>query len=149
MKRTTRMCMAAAMVLSLLTGCGSSPAPEQDAQTGEGNTQNNSQENLGAAENQGAEDTVEAAENGEVVELNYYTWIGSADKDSYPNNMIAAFQEKYPNIKINVEYGSQNVDEYLQMQKVKLLSGKNLDITTLRAESRQPYVEAGYLLGKC
>ena len=31
--------------------------------------------------------------------------------------MIEAFEEKYPNIKINVEYGSQNVDEYLQMNE--------------------------------
>lgn len=81
---------------------------------------------------------------GETVELNYYTWYQSSD-GSYPANVIEAFEEKYPNIKINLEVGSQNVDEYLEMQKVKLLSGKNIDITTVRSESYDSYIEAGYL----
>lgn len=81
---------------------------------------------------------------GETVELNYYTWYQSSD-GSYPANVIEAFEEKYPNIKINLEVGSQNVDEYLELQKVKLLSGKNIDITTVRSESYDSYIAAGYL----
>lgn len=81
----------------------------------------------------------------DVVELNYYTWYQSAD-GSYPANMIESFEEKYPNIKINLEVGSQNVDEYLELQKVKLLSGKDIDVTSVRSESYSSYVDAGYLM---
>lgn len=79
------------------------------------------------------------------VTLNYYTWYQSTD-GSYPDNMITAFEKKYPNIKVNLEVGSQNVDEYLETQKVKLLSGKDVDVTSVRAESYKNYVNAGYLM---
>lgn len=85
------------------------------------------------------------AASAEKVELSYYTWYQSSD-GSYPANLIAAFEKKYPNIKVNLQVGSQNVDEYLEMQQVKLLSGKDIDVTTIRKESYNAYVKAGYLM---
>jgi raffinose/stachyose/melibiose transport system substrate-binding protein len=85
------------------------------------------------------------AAGAETTELSYYTWYQSSD-GSYPANMIAAFETKYPDIKVNLQVGSQNVDEYLEMQQVKLLSGKDIDVTSIRSESYGSYVKAGYLL---
>lgn len=134
-RKMTQLGMVAVMTVSLFAGCGSSADSGTASDGAEAVTDTQQQEQTADS----------GTSDGEVVELNYFTWVSSADK-SYPANMIAAFEEKYPNIKVNVEYGSQNVDEYLQMQKVKLLSGKNLDVTTIRAESRQSYTDAGYLL---
>jgi raffinose/stachyose/melibiose transport system substrate-binding protein len=85
------------------------------------------------------------AAGAEKAELSYYTWYQSSD-GNYPANMIAAFEKKYPDVKINLQVGSQNVDEYLEMQQVKLLSGKDIDVTSIRSESYASYVKAGYLL---
>ncbi len=79
----------------------------------------------------------------EQVEITYYTW---AQLNEYPENMIEAFEKENPNIKVNLEVASTNVEEYLQVQKVKMLSGEGLDVTTLRPETRKEYVDAGYLL---
>ena len=75
MKRTTRMCMAIAMALSLLTGCGGSPATEQDVKTEGENARSNQQEDSKTSDNQETEDATKAAGNGEIVELNYYTCL--------------------------------------------------------------------------
>ena len=121
-KKVIAISLACAMIGTSLIGCSGS----------------------GQSSNSGSA-TQASGDSGKAVTLNYYTWYQSSD-GSYPDNMIAAFEKKYPNIKVNLEVGSQNVDEYLETQKVKLLSGKDVDVTSVRAESYKNYVNAGYLM---
>jgi raffinose/stachyose/melibiose transport system substrate-binding protein len=73
--------------------------------------------------------------------ISYYTWRAS---DTYPSAMLQAFYKKYPNIKVDVQV-SHDVDQYLQGQKVRLVSGDALDVTSVEPASMKDYVNAGYL----
>jgi raffinose/stachyose/melibiose transport system substrate-binding protein len=74
--------------------------------------------------------------------VSYYTWRSS---DQYPANMIKEFNKKYPDIKVTTD-GNHNIDQYLQAQKVRLLSGDSLDITGVTPQAYLEYVKAGYLM---
>jgi len=118
MKRAGILISMLILILSVLAGCSK-------AESAKGN----------------AGDSGSAAR--ETVEITYYTWTQNG---SYPEDMIAAFEKKYPYIKVNFELGSSNIEEYLQLQKVKFLSGEGADVTTIRPETREEYVDAGYLM---
>lgn len=122
-KKWLSVFLCTVMTAGLLAGCGSKEAE--------------------------VEQTKPEAEQGETeekepCEITYYTWYQSPDGE-YPENMIAAFEEKYPWITVNFEMGSQSPDEYVQTQKVKFLAGEGIDVTSIRPEMRQEYVDAGYL----
>jgi raffinose/stachyose/melibiose transport system substrate-binding protein len=75
--------------------------------------------------------------------IDYYTW--NMRPGFYPESVIATFGKKYPDIKVNFDGGITAVDLYLNTQKVKLLSGDGIDITSIRPETLRDYVQAGYL----
>lgn len=91
----------------------------------------------------GAEAVKAAGDSGETVEINYYTYRNQADV--YPEELIEKFEEQNPNIKVNYQV-VKNLDEYLKTQQVRLLSGTDIDVTTVRPESIADYVDAGYLM---
>jgi raffinose/stachyose/melibiose transport system substrate-binding protein len=74
--------------------------------------------------------------------VSYYTWRTS---DQYPANMIKEFNKKHPNIKVTTD-GNHNIDQYLQSQKVRLLSGDSIDVTGVTPQTYLEYVKAGYLM---
>lgn len=135
MKRTGRMLsalLAAALLGATLSGCsgGGDSASAADS-TASASTQ--------------AESAASEADSGsgEVVEINYLTWRNRPD--IYPESLIEAFEAENPNIKVNYQV-VKNTDEFLQAQQVRLLSGTDIDVTSVRPESMADYVEAGYLL---
>lgn len=118
MKKITSIILLFLFVLSVLSACGQKPATTQDSTAKEGSKD-------------------------QPVTIYYYSWRLSAPK--YPDEMIAAFTKKYPNIKVVFSGGGVPVEQYLNTQKVKLLSGDNIDVTSIRTETRADYVKAGYL----
>ena len=83
------------------------------------------------------------AGSGGRTAIDFYTWRVQAGK--YPDSLIAAFEKKNPDIKVNYDGGITAVDLYLNTQKIKLLSGDGIDITSIRPETLRDYVKAGYL----
>lgn len=130
--------MCITLASTMLAGCRSNG----DSQEGTGNTQAETE----LAEGQTAKEQDDSTEsvNQEPCEITYFTWSQSPDGE-YPQNMIDAFEEKYPWITVNFEMGPQSPDEYVQSQKVKFLAGDGVDVTTIRPEMLEEYVKAGYL----
>lgn len=136
MKKILCIALAVIFMFSILSGCGSKPATEQ--------TSTKPAESTAAGETKKAEEPkAEAKKAEENVEISYFTWRVQPGK--FPELFIDAFQKKYPNIKVNLGAAGISVEQYLNTQKVRLLSGDNIDVTTLRPESRAEYVKAGYL----
>ena len=77
------------------------------------------------------------------MEINYLTYRSQADR--HPEKLIEEFEKQNPNIKVNYQI-VKNLDEYLKAQQVRMLSGTDIDVTTVRPESIEDYVEAGYLM---
>ncbi|UCF97756.1 MAG: carbohydrate ABC transporter substrate-binding protein [Spirochaetaceae bacterium] len=80
----------------------------------------------------------------EPATLHWLLWL--AVPDVWPDKLIEDFESKNPNIKIEFESPTLGVADYLQQQKVRLLSGSDLDLTSIRPESLEPYSKAGHLL---
>lgn len=135
MKRTGRMLsalLAAALLSATLSGCSGG---EDSASAADSTASASTQAESAASEADSA--------SGEVVEINYLTWRNRPD--IYPESLIEAFEAENPNIKVNYQV-VKNTDEFLQAQQVRLLSGTDIDVTSVRPESMADYVEAGYLL---
>lgn len=135
MKRTGRMLsalLAAALLGATLSGCSGG---EDSASAADSTASASTQAESAASEADSA--------SGEVVEINYLTWRNRPD--IYPESLIEAFEAENPNIKVNYQV-VKNTDEFLQAQQVRLLSGTDIDVTSVRPESMADYVEAGYLL---
>jgi raffinose/stachyose/melibiose transport system substrate-binding protein len=135
MKRVIAIIISCFLVLGGLAACGQKAETDNGAST--------EIENSASANTEKDSATVEADKN-EQITINYYTWRGNPAMQ-YPEKMIEAFQEKYPNIKVEVGGIRLPNDQYLNNQKVKLLSGDSIDVTTLRPETIADYVKAGYL----
>lgn len=135
MKRTGRMLsalLAAALLGATLSGCSGG---EDSASAADSTASASTQAESAASEADSG--------SGEVVEINYLTWRNRPD--IYPESLIEAFEAENPNIKVNYQV-VKNTDEFLQAQQVRLLSGTDIDVTSVRPESMADYVEAGYLL---
>lgn len=135
MKKSGKMLsvlLAASIAAGALTACSGSGA--ESAATSDGSQ---------AAQSGSTADASSAPNSGEVVEINYLTWRNRPDL--YPESLIEAFEAENPNIKVNYQV-VKNTDEYLQAQQVRLLSGTDIDVTSVRPESMADFVEVGYLL---
>lgn len=118
MKRAAAVLLSAALAVTTLAGCGGSQTEDKkDAKGGKGSDQ--------------------------VVEINYFTYRSQADR--HPEKLIEAFEKQNPDIKVNYQV-VKNLDEYLKAQQVRMLSGTDIDVTTVRPESIADYVDAGYLM---
>lgn len=137
MKRKLAGLMCAVMLAGCLAGCGSSNTSQETTDTTE--TEAAVEETAAGEE---AEST-ESTDSGETVEINYLTWRSQDGR--HPENLIAAFEEKYPNIKVNYQV-IKNKDEYAQAQQVRLLSGADLDLCDIDPTTADEYIEAGYLI---
>jgi raffinose/stachyose/melibiose transport system substrate-binding protein len=80
----------------------------------------------------------------EEVTINYLTWRANPDTN-YPQVLIDKFNEQYPYIHVTADTGTTTTEEYLSTQKARFLSGQDIDVTTIRAESIAAYADAGYL----
>ena len=128
MRRLSKCLCIALTALILLSACGSGDqgssttdtSPAVDTNTGSGAV---------------AEDKI----TGDII---VFQWAG----DAMFQDLVPAFNKKYPGVNVILEHGSNSVAEYLQVQRVRFLSGENIDVTAVRPESRVDYIEAGYLM---
>jgi raffinose/stachyose/melibiose transport system substrate-binding protein len=121
MKKWLNVVLSVIFLLGILVGCTGKQGETQKA-----NLANNNQQETG----------------GKEVNISYFTWRTS---DQYPANLFKEFNKKYPNIHVTTN-GNHNVDQYLQAQKVRLISGDSIDITGVTPQSYLEYVKAGYLM---
>jgi raffinose/stachyose/melibiose transport system substrate-binding protein len=84
-----------------------------------------------------------SAGSGGRTTINFYTWLGRAGV--YPESLIAAFEQKNPNTKVINDGRTIAVDLYVNTQKIRLLSGDGIDVTSIRPETLREYAKAGYL----
>ena len=131
MKKTVVALLAVSMVATMLTGCKG-----KETQT-EGGTAAESVKEISS------DSAEEKTESGKSVEINYFTYRSQADR--HPEKLIAEFEKLNPGIKVNYQV-VKNPDEYLKAQQVRMLSGTDIDVTTVRPESIADYVDAGYLM---
>lgn len=130
MKKITSLLLVAMLAAGLMSGCGDK-------------TTDNPATDTSTSSSAAAQDGTPAADSGDQVEINYLTWRNRPDK--HPEILIEAFQAANPDIKVNYQI-IKNLDELLQAQQVRLLSGTDMDVTSTRPESIADYVEAGYLM---
>lgn len=117
-KKVIAVLLSAALAAGMLAGCGNGKAEEKKDEEG-------------------------AKTSEDVVEINYFTYRSQADR--HPEKLIAEFEKQNPDIKVNYQV-IKNPDEYLKAQQVRMLSGTDIDVTTVRPESIGDYVDAGYLM---
>ncbi|MDD3661233.1 MAG: extracellular solute-binding protein, partial [Lachnospiraceae bacterium] len=134
-KKLVSVLLCAAMVSSMLYGCGSKTeeAPAADAATEE------TAEAEAPAEEAAAEVTTEA----EDAEINMF--ISSPEYADAINQLIAEYQKENPNITINYET-TQN--DYPTLLKAKLNAGECPDIfSSTSGKEIQTYLEYSYNIG--
>lgn len=117
MKKAIVVLLSAVLATGMLSGCGGGASREKN-DTGEKGTD-------------------------KAVEINYFTYRSQADR--HPEKLIAEFEKQNPGIKVNYQI-VKNLDEYLKAQQVRMLSGTDIDVTTVRPESIADYIDAGYLM---
>lgn len=130
MKKRIGFILSAVLVPAVLAGCGSS-----------GNTGGEASGSTVPPQTTQAVQTTQAEEKAEIY---YTTWRSNAEKN-YPQVLIDEFRKNYPNITVIAQTNTTTTEEYLNDQKVRFLAGSDIDVTTIRAESRADYVKAGYL----
>lgn len=131
MKKRIAALLMISLTASVLAGC-------QDKET-----QTEALTSGAATEESASKETAKEEGSSETVEINYLTYRSQADR--HPEKLIAEFEKQNPGIKVKYQV-VKNIDEYLKAQQVRMLSGTDIDVTTVRPESIEDYVEAGYLM---
>lgn len=111
-RRLGCMGLAILMAASLTAGCGSSTA-----QTGGGAGSE-------AAEQGTGKDTAQSEGTQEQVTINFQTW--NPGEGAAIDEVIAAFEEKYPDIKVNHVY--MPYTDHVEKLKIDLASGEGADV---------------------
>ena len=130
MKKRLCILLAAVLIVSLLAGCaGPAPAEQTPAE---------------ATAQTPAEEAPAAATAGKT-EISLITWR-SEDADVF-KTMIADFESRNTDIKVNLEITSSDITEYYTVLKSRLISGEGADVLMVHPGPYQKELaEAGYLL---
>lgn len=131
MKKLLCILLAALMVLSLFAGCAGKEAaaePETEAPAAEGEVKEEA-----------------PAESAKQTEISFITWR-SEDADVF-KAMIADFESKNPDVKVNLEITSSDITEYYTVLKSRLMSGEGADVLHVHAGPQlKELADAGYLM---
>lgn len=105
MKKLLSILLALAMCLGLMTGCGGSSKPAEDAPE-EPAAEEPAAEPAGDTEAP-AEDAAEPAADGEVVELSMWFWGSTSEQQAaLSKNLVDKFNDTHPGYHLTVEYRS-------------------------------------------
>lgn len=105
MKKLLSILLALAMCLGLMTGCGGSSKPAEDAAE-QPAAEEPAAEPAGDAEAP-AEDAAEPAGDGEVVELSMWFWGSTSEQQAaLSKNLVDKFNDAHPGYHLTVEYRS-------------------------------------------
>lgn len=111
-RRLGCMGLAILMAASLTAGCGSSTAQTRGSVGSE------------APEQGTCKDTAQSEGTQEQVTINFQTW--NPGEGAAIDEVIAAFEEKYPNIKVNHVY--MPYTDHVEKLKIDLASGEGADV---------------------
>lgn len=106
--------LAILMAASLMAGCGSSAAQTGESAGSEAPEQSQST----------GKDTAQSDGTQEQVTINFQTW--NPGEGAAIDEVIAAFEEKYPNIKVNHVY--MPYTDHVEKLKIDLASGEGADV---------------------
>lgn len=136
--------MSVAMCISLAGGCGKSAGVSEDQGSGDGQETDSSQDAASVAEDvAGNDEKAPAPEGGEVT----ITWLNhyqEAGKQAWVEKCKEVFEEKYPNVTLNIE--TVGADSYTTLLQTKLASDDAPAIFDLASNyDLLVYDEAGHL----
>ena len=114
-RKTISIGMAVLLAVSLLSGCGGTST----AETGNTGSAEAGQETDNAKDTQAG-----GEEAGEPVTINFQTW--NPGEGAAIDEVIAAFEAKYPNIKVNHVY--MPYTDHVEKLKIDLASGEGADV---------------------
>jgi len=123
MKKWLKSVGIAALLASVLTACGG----DETSSTDDGSKD---------PENNGDSSTEE------VVEITLSGWGGNPEETKLLKETLDAFEDKYPNIKVNHDVIS---DQYMDVMQTRLIGGEAADVFYLDAFEAPSLIEAGVL----
>lgn len=87
----------------------------------------------------------ESSDKTEQTEISFITW--RAEDSNVIKSMIADFEAKNPDIKVNLEVTSTDETEYYTVLKSRLISGEGADVMNIHPGAHMKEIlDAGYLL---
>jgi len=144
MKKVLAGMLACFLLMSLFAGCNQgSPAPSTqttDTSASSGQTDTSS---APSAQTEASPASSTQTEEPKPVTITYLTW--RANGDSFPGNFVADFEKKYPYITVDYSTTGVDIENYVATQKTRFLSNEDIDVTSIRPETLEDYVKAGYL----
>ena len=135
-KRAISMLLAAGMILSMVTGCGSSTAPAESAAP-----EKSAAPAAEAASADGGETTEAAPVANEDVSgtLTILSWYD----ETKAQPVLDGFKAQYPNVNIDFQY-SPPVQDYMEKLSTLLYSGAGPDIFFMALENREDLIKGNY-----
>ncbi|MDE6965111.1 MAG: ABC transporter substrate-binding protein, partial [Lachnospiraceae bacterium] len=122
-KKTVSMGLALLLTASLLAGCGGKGADDgKGAGTADSGTATDGAADDGAGSGDAAADG--GSESGEQVTINFQTW--NPGQGAPIDEVIAAFEAKYPNIKVNHVF--MPYTDHVEKLKIDMASGEGADV---------------------
>lgn len=129
-KRIVSLILSTVMAVSLLSGCGNKQETEAVQE-----------ENAAEISETKAEDSAEV-EAGELSgELNIVHYLSEPQKIAALDELVAGFEEEYPNVKINQE--STTLENYQDVLKLKFSTGDVPDVLFGGPKTYAAFVESG------
>ncbi len=129
-KRIVSLILSTVMAVSLLSGCGNKQETEAVQE-----------ENAAEVSETKAEDSAEV-EAGELSgELNIVHYLSEPQKIAALDELVAGFEEEYPNVKINQE--STTLENYQDVLKLKFSTGDVPDVLFGGPKTYAAFVESG------
>ncbi len=141
-KRVLVTLLTAAMTASMLAGCGSSPAPAETTPAPAASSEAAPEESKEVAESTPAETQAAADDNGEVVELEFWSWWSSEARKPYIMEMVDGFnasQSKYHVTYVDIPWGdifTKNIAQIAAGKPCDIMAN-NLEEVRFRAEQGQ------------
>ncbi|MCR5033061.1 MAG: extracellular solute-binding protein [Lachnospiraceae bacterium] len=137
-KKIVALAVSAMMVMSLLSGCGSSAAPAASTDQAPA-AETKTEEAAPAAE---AEADTQTTDSDEPVTLRFSWWGGDARHEA-TLAVIDAYQKLHPNVTIEPEYSSY--DGYSEKKTTEFASGTAPDIFQIETGLGPEYYDKGVL----
>lgn len=135
--KITSLIMAAALTMSMVSGCSTSKESTSSATTAAATTKAQEEAKTETTEEAKAEASAE-----KEVTLRLVHYMGEQTKRDALDLMLAAFEEEYPHIKVEVEVVSSS--SYIATYKNYIAAGEAPDIMFGKPQTLTEFVEGGY-----
>ena len=137
-RKVISLLLSAAMMLSLLTGCGSSTSTATSEPAAEA-----ASENTAAAETTAETKEASAASSDISGELNIIHYLTETAKLAALDGLVEGFKEEYPNITVNVE--AMAMDNYSDVIKLRFSTDEAPDVIFGQPKSYTDLIDNGLI----